>query len=226
LPQQSRRRFLYVAAGIASVAGIGYLTVEDWRPALQERVKELYSRFFHESSSPPTPLPTPTETASNPPESATSTSTVTSTQQSTISTSKDEIMIRELMDAWRNLYSTGNTNNTFNVYTDDAILNFGCSKTGVTKFSGPAMISSLIKGLYAAQRGKMDNQRIIELTIQGNEAYVVSYEDLKMNRGIAKWLSKFKLRKISEIKRGPSTFKLSKPIWRIQDEYSHCASDG
>jgi len=227
LPQQSRRKFLYAGAGIAAVAGISYLTRDYSYPIIQEEYKELYRHLFPEASPTITPTGTVATETSTPIPTQSPTSTVTPTATPTGQMSEDEIMIRQLMVAWRDLYSTGNVRNAGSVYADDARLDFGCTGMfGSTRFNGPGMISSLIASLHSTEEGKITGQRIIELRIQGNEAYVVSHEDMIFRPGPVAWVSKFKLIKISEIKRGASTFKLSKPLWKIQDEYSHCAGDG
>ncbi|MBS7622746.1 hypothetical protein KEJ39_03615 [Candidatus Bathyarchaeota archaeon] len=222
-----RRRFLYASVGAIAVAGLGYLTKDYYDSSLKEFYEKTSQTFQRPS---PTPTITHTyETLTSPEQTPSFSATETPTPEDTIAPaeqSEDETMIKELMVSWRNLYSTGNVSSTGNVYTLDATVNFGCSKTGVSKLVGSNMIASFIRGLYVAQRGKMDNQRIIELRIEGNEAYVVSYEDLKMNRGNVKMLSRFRLKRISEIKHGHSTMKLPKPIWKIRDEYTHCAADG
>ncbi len=226
--KHSRRRFLkYVGAGIvAATAGICYLTKDYWYSRIQEAYKEFYTRMFPERSSTTTTTASTTTETQTPSIIQSPSATVTPTPTPKEQMSEDEIMIRGVLAAWRDLYNPGKTGNTLGVYTDDAVLDFGCSSDRVGSFTGSAEISAFISGRVAEDDCKMANQIIETLRIQDNEAYVVCYEDLMTSRGTARWLSKFKLRKISEIRRGASTFKLPKPLWKIQDEYSHCAQDG
>jgi len=156
------------------------------------------------------PSPTPTSTPSSSP-----TPSVIPPPTETIS--EDEKMVREFLEKdWVETFNSNNLDRMLSLYTEDAML-----------FSEPSYSYRGLRGDHSlswhynynfSHHWRIVYYKIAAVNISDNKAEVLSYVTADKGPGTTMGLSeysRYKLRKITEITKG----RVTKPIWRIYDEY-------
>jgi len=223
LSRLSRRKFLYASVGVAATAGIGYLTKDYWYSRMHEAYREFYTRISPETKPSSLPTSTPTQT---PTESPTPITPSTPTPTPTEPMSEDEVAIRKLLDEWMDMYNKENANKVYSIYTDDALVDFGCrSRTSSRQHRGYNTITGFLTYWAFDNHARITSLAIKDLRIDGNEAYLSGKYTLIFQATSVRTTIKMTFVKITKIKRGNAEFELPKPRWRISYEYNHCTMD-
>jgi len=210
--KQSRRRFLkHVGAGIfAAAAVLGYLTRDYWGSLLKST-----------STSTPTTHQTQQPTTTDNLTSTETTTTATNASEITTTTeaiSEDEILIKKLLEEdWVNAYNSENIEGILSLYTDNATL---MVRTGQYLYNGKRGAKGIINhySYHTTHHSRVHNYEIEDLKISGDKANVLStYAWTSSGLGLS-GLSQYELVKITEETKDRTTYKLSKPIWKISFE--------